>query len=312
MKRWLLFFLLTVPALAQLASITGVVADRSGLPIGAAVVNITNNETGLVRNLVTDDAGRYSAPGLAVGQYQVTASKDGFRSARKTGVTLVVGQEMPIDLTLEVGEVHDTVTVESEPNQVNLSTEQVSGLVGERQVKDLPLNGRSYDELMTLNPGVVNYTSQRSGGDRHVESVGGQHVRGLGAAAAGESVPAERDRVHRRVGDQHHSGRRQRPASGRGRGARIQRGHRYLRRASTASGPARRSASSRLPAPTSCTAAVYEFLRNSALDARNLLRPGLDSAIPAQRVRRRAGRPDPEGQACSSSATTRASASTWD
>ena len=268
MRRWLLFFLLTVPAAAQLASITGVVADRSGLPVGAAVVHITNNETGLVRNLVTDDAGRYSAPGLAVGQYQVTASKDGFRSARKTGVTLVVGQEMPIDLTLEVGEVHDTVTVESEPNQVNLSTEQVSGLVGERQIKDLPLNGRSYDGLMTLKAGVVNYSSQRSGsigtsnsavgnmfavsGRRPqenqfllngIEYTGASEINVTPGGASGQLLGVEAVREFNVVTDVYGAQYGKRP------GAQVS--------IVTASGA------------NQVHGSVYEFLRNSALDARN-------------------------------------------
>ncbi len=69
-----------------------------------------------------------------------------------------------MDLTLAVGEVRQAITVEAAPEVVNLTTHQVSGLVSERQVKDLPLNGRSYDQLVTLNPGIVNYTAERSGG----------------------------------------------------------------------------------------------------------------------------------------------------
>lgn len=65
---------------------------------------------------------------------------------------------------MAVGEIRQVVTVEETPNPVSVTTEQTSGLVNERQVKGLPLKGRSYDQLMTLNPGTVNYTSQRSGG----------------------------------------------------------------------------------------------------------------------------------------------------
>ncbi len=81
----------------------------------------------------------------------------------KTGINLVIGQEAQVDLGLKVGELRQ-VTVEERPDPITVSTEETSGLVNERQVKELPLNCRSYDQLMTLNPGTVNYTSQRSGG----------------------------------------------------------------------------------------------------------------------------------------------------
>jgi hypothetical protein len=89
--------------------------------------------------------------------------KPGFRSTSLTNVTLVVEQREAISFTLQVGDVHQTVEVPANPTVVALTTEDISGLVGERQVKDLPLNGRSYDQLLTLNPGTVNYTSQRAG-----------------------------------------------------------------------------------------------------------------------------------------------------
>jgi hypothetical protein len=122
-------------------------------------VVIRNLETGASRKLVTDAAGRYAAPSIAVGAYQITASKEGFATQIKTGIDLLVGQAATANLALSVGEVRQSVTVEESPSPVNLSTQQTSGLVNERQVKDLPLNGRSYDELMTLNAAVVNYTS---------------------------------------------------------------------------------------------------------------------------------------------------------
>ena len=94
----------------------------------------------------------------------MSASKEGFASQMKTGIDLVVGQTTEVDLPLPVGDLKQMVTVEETPNPVSVSTQQISGLVSERQVKDLPLNGRSYDQLVTLNPGIVNYTAERSGG----------------------------------------------------------------------------------------------------------------------------------------------------
>ena len=114
--------------------------------------------------MLTDTAGHYSAPELAVGGYRVSAVRDGFTSSERDRINLVLGQELTVNFTLAVGDVSQSITVEAAAPGVNLSTGQTSGLVGERQVKDLPLNGRSYDGLMSLNPGIVNYSSERSGG----------------------------------------------------------------------------------------------------------------------------------------------------
>src|ERR1700678_781694 len=154
-------------------SIQGTVSDASGGSISGAAVWIKNLETGAERNQVTDEAGRYDAAALPVGHYEVRAEKSGFRSEERTGISLVVGQRETVDLVLQVGDVRQTVQVEAAPNAVSVTTDDVSGLVGERQVKELPLNGRSYDQLMTLNPGVVNYTSQRAGGTGTSNSVVG-------------------------------------------------------------------------------------------------------------------------------------------
>jgi hypothetical protein len=146
------------------ASLWGSVNDMTGAAIADATVTIRNIETGAVRAVVTDEAGRFNVLALIVGHYEVAASKIGFQVDRKPGISLAVGQREEVDLTLQVGDVHQTVEVPADLGVVQVTTEDISGLVGERQVKDLPLNGRSYDQLLTLNPGIVNYTSQRAGG----------------------------------------------------------------------------------------------------------------------------------------------------
>jgi len=146
------------------AALWGTVKDSSGAAIPGASVTIKSTETGVQRSVVTDDAGRFDAPSLAVGHYEITAAKTGFRTSESTGIALVVGQRAEVSLVLQVGDVHQVVEVAGDVGLVAVTTDDVSGLVGERQVKDLPLNGRSYDQLLTLNPGVINYTSQRAGG----------------------------------------------------------------------------------------------------------------------------------------------------
>ena len=146
------------------ASLWGSVTDTTGAGIPNAAVTVRNLETGTSRAVVTDEAGHFNAPALAVGHYEVAASKTGFQIDRRTAITLVVGAREEVNLRLQVGDVHQTVEVPANPGIIQITTEDISGLVGERQVKDLPLNGRSYDQLLTLNPGIVNYTSQRAGG----------------------------------------------------------------------------------------------------------------------------------------------------
>jgi len=146
------------------ASIAGVVTDSSGAPVAAATVNARNTETGAVRTAITDDAGRYQIVSLAIGPYQVSVSKSGFQEAIRTGIRLVVGQEGIVDLTLQVSAVKAEVRVSGDAPLVSPTTQDISGLVGEQQMKDLPLNGRSYDLLLPLNPGIVNFTSLKTGG----------------------------------------------------------------------------------------------------------------------------------------------------
>jgi hypothetical protein len=146
------------------ASITGIVTDPTGAPVASTSVTVKNLETGLTRTSITDDAGRYLVLALPVGSYEVDAVKPGFQHATRTGVQLAVGQEARVDLTLQVGVVETLIRVVSDASLVNTTTSDISGLVGEKQIKDLPLNGRSYDLLLPLNPGIVNFTSQKTGG----------------------------------------------------------------------------------------------------------------------------------------------------
>lgn len=145
------------------ASIQGTVRDTSGAGIPQAAILVRNLETGAERKVETNAEGHYAMPSVPVGSYEVTAQKGGFSTQSRSGIDLVIGQSAVVDLSLAVGEVHEQVAVTDVPQTLNTTTQQISGLVSERQVKELPLNGRSFDELITLNPAVVNYTGQRSG-----------------------------------------------------------------------------------------------------------------------------------------------------
>ena len=153
------------PAHAQLpASITGIVTDASGAPVPSAAVQAKNIETGAIRRSRTDDTGRYLVLALPVGEYEIRITKSGFRDAVRSGIQLVVGEEANVDLHLQVGAVKSEITVTGDAPMVSTTTGDISGMVGQQAIKDLPLNGRSYDLLLTLNPGIVNFTSQKTGG----------------------------------------------------------------------------------------------------------------------------------------------------
>jgi len=261
------------------ASIQGTVSDASGGAVPGATVKVESLETGAERTLLTDEEGRYHAASIPVGRYQLRAEKTGFRGQEKTGISLVLGQRETVDFILQVGDMRQTVQVESSPTVVTITTDDVSGLVGEQQVKDLPLNGRSYDQLMTLNPGVLNYTSQRAGGIGTSNSVVGNMFAASGrrpqenlyllngveftsaseinntpGGVSGQLLGVDAVREFSVVKDSYGAEYGKRP------GAQVN--------IVTASGT------------NQLHGAVYEFLRNSALDARNFFDHG---AIPGFR-----------------------------
>ncbi|HVU48625.1 MAG TPA: carboxypeptidase-like regulatory domain-containing protein, partial [Terracidiphilus sp.] len=146
------------------ATLSGTVRDSSGAALSGVTVLVRQLETGASRKLTTGADGRYAAPSVPVGNYTVTAAHDGFAAQERTGISLVVAQSLEVDFQLSIDSVRTDVVVQAEATGVNTTSQQTSGLIDERAVKELPLNGRSYDELLTLNPATVNYTGQRSGG----------------------------------------------------------------------------------------------------------------------------------------------------
>src|SRR5665213_1490045 len=162
---FLLLLIVSQYAVAQVtAALSGTITDPSGAAITGAAVTVRNVNTGATRSGTTDDAGRYQVFSLPVGEYEVRAKKSGFAEEIRTGIDLVVGQSATVDLHLRVGEPSQQVTVHASAPVVSVTTRNISGLVGKQEIENLPLNGRSYDELLTLNPGIVNFTSEKTGG----------------------------------------------------------------------------------------------------------------------------------------------------
>ncbi len=135
-------------------SIQGTVSDGSGHAIAGAHVAVRNAGTGDVRELVTEPSGRYHAPLLPPGEYEVKVSMTGFQTVERRGVRLTVGQDAVLDVALDLGKISEEVVVDADASRVNLTSGAVSGLVGEKEIRDLPLNGRSFQQLALLQPGV--------------------------------------------------------------------------------------------------------------------------------------------------------------
>ena len=153
---------------AGTASISGRVTDTSGAAVPGASVAVKNTGTAASVTATTDGEGRYTVPDLAIGGYEVQVSKTGFQTSVRTGVTLTVGAAPLVDLQLAVGQSSQTVTVSAETAQVETTNASVSSLVNSTQMRELPLNGRNYEQLILLAPGVSTYPA---GGSSALTSV---------------------------------------------------------------------------------------------------------------------------------------------
>src|SRR5216117_3963303 len=146
------------------ATILGVVKDTSGALVPGVSITVKHTETGLTRTATSSESGDYNVLLLPVGAYEITTTMPGFKQQVRSGIDLVVGQQAVINLTLEVGAAAEQVTVTEEAPLVNTTLSSTSGLISQQQIKELPLNGRSFDQLLALNAGVVNNTSNMAGG----------------------------------------------------------------------------------------------------------------------------------------------------
>ena len=136
------------------ASIVGTVTDPSGAAVANAKLTITNIETGLARSTVTNSTGSYAAHELAIGHYRIRAEAPGFKAYEQSGITLEVNDTMRADLSLQVGQVQESVTVEANRVQVEAQTSDVSQTVTDTQIENLATNGRNVLQLTTLVPGA--------------------------------------------------------------------------------------------------------------------------------------------------------------
>ncbi len=250
------------------ATLTGTVKDASGAVIPNAQVSVTNTATGVNRRIVTDTAGFYTMSNLLPGDYDVAVSATGFASQVRKGITLTVGAHQVLDHTMQVGQVTQTVQITAEAPTVELASSTLSAEIDATAVRELPLNGRSWSDLANLQPGVVPIQTQASftdGGHRGNRGFGSQ------VTVAG-SRPAQ---SHYRldgitINDYTNAG----PGSVLGGNLGVDAIQEFTILTSNFSSEYGKSAGGVVNAITRSGTnqfhgAIYEFLRNNALDARN-------------------------------------------
>jgi hypothetical protein len=159
------------------ATLSGTVVDKSSAGVISAHIAIKNLATGVIRDVTTDSAGFYTAPNLLPGSYEVTTSAPGFATLVRAGITLTVGAQQVLNIALQVGAVSQKIEVVGEAPTVQLASSSITAEVSSVTVRELPLNGRSWTDLATLQPGVNAIQTQvafTSGADRGNRGFGSQ------------------------------------------------------------------------------------------------------------------------------------------
>jgi hypothetical protein len=161
---WLLLttftlLLFSVSALAQSTTgrILGTLTDPSGAAVAGATVVVTDVQRGTSRTMTTDESGDYAAPDLQPGTYKIHVEARGFKSVERPNVPIEVATDVRADFALQPGQVSETVTITEEVPLVNTTSATLGGTLSNQEINDLPLNGRNYENLLQLRPGVMRY-----------------------------------------------------------------------------------------------------------------------------------------------------------
>jgi Carboxypeptidase regulatory-like domain/TonB dependent receptor/TonB-dependent Receptor Plug Domain len=277
--RWCLLCLLPVlilgslmapRAFAQGAQISGVISDSSGARLAGANVTIVNQDTGISRSVDTNSDGFFAVPLLQPGKYMVTAKSTGFATQIQSGITLEVGAHEVLNFTLQVGQMTQSVEVTTEAPTVELASSALSAVVNSNTVRELPLNGRSWTDLATLQPGITLISTQPVQNEN----------RGFGAQLAISGARPQQNNYRLdgvSLNDYSNGG----PGSVLGGNLGVDAIQEFS--VLTSNYPAEYGKTSggvvnamTRPGTNEFHGSVYEFIRNSALDARNFF----DSTIP--------------------------------
>src|ERR1700726_2210128 len=148
-----------VPLISQTTTgrILGTVRDQSGAALPAATVTVTDVQRGITRTVTTDDSGEYVVPNLTPGIYTVRAESRGFKTVERPNIQVEVATDLSVDVSLPTGDVKETVIVNEEVPLLDTTSSTLGGTLSNKEINDLPLNGRNYENLLQLRPGVVRY-----------------------------------------------------------------------------------------------------------------------------------------------------------
>ncbi len=171
-------FLVCVPLFSQGSQgrITGTITDQSGGVVAGATVTVKDVQRGVSRTLTTGDSGEYNAPNLLPGTYAVRAEAKGFKATERQNILLEVGKEVRVDLSLQPGEIAQTITITEALPLVETTNATLGGTLSNETINELPLNGRNYINLLTLRPGMTVY----AGGGSFTRSANGTRAEDIG------------------------------------------------------------------------------------------------------------------------------------
>ncbi len=149
----------SVPLFSQTTTgrILGTITDQTGAAVAGANITVTDVQRGTTRSVATDDTGGYVVPSLIPGQYKVRAEAKGFKAVERLNVQVEVATDLDVDMSLPPGDVKETVVVSDEVPLVNTTSATLGGTLSNKEINDLPLNGRNYENLLQLRPGIVRY-----------------------------------------------------------------------------------------------------------------------------------------------------------
>src|SRR6266481_9112996 len=147
----------------ETATVSGLVTDRSGAAVPGAEMRLLSVERGTIATTATNDVGIYVFPSVHPGQYQISVHKQGFKQVDLLGLIVNVQDHIEQNFRLEVGSVAESVTVEAAASMINTTDASVSTVVDQTYIKNMPLNGRSFQDLILLTPGTVTGSPQSNG-----------------------------------------------------------------------------------------------------------------------------------------------------
>lgn len=153
----LLWFSAAAVAQSTAGRILGTLTDQSGAAVAGASVVVTDVQRGTSRTVTTDDSGNYAVPDLQPGTYKIHAEAKGFKSVERPNVLLEVATDVRADFALQPGQVAETVTISEDVPLVNTTSATLGGTLSNKEINDLPLSGRNYENLLQLRPGVMRY-----------------------------------------------------------------------------------------------------------------------------------------------------------